>query len=318
MHFKYSAVIPTYKRASDLINCVEHLVKQTIPPDEIVVSAVSSDRETSQACKLLEQMHPSMKIRLVTTDKRGISAGRNLGLKEAVNDLVLMIDDDVEIPEDFAERGFQKLIDEDCLIVSGFQENLGKPRKVQNLIRKIFLLDYYEKNMQKVLPTGSKVMAYEVDNDLRVEFLGSHVWLMKRSIANDINFDETMILYSHREDQDFSYQVYKKYGPRLLLSPSLLFLHNHSSGGRLKNEFIVHIFINNLALNFRKHFFQEKNKILFLWSLIGWILQGMHQAFKLRKLELFIETARSVCFIISKWQWVRRFEFNKFYERISS
>jgi glycosyltransferase involved in cell wall biosynthesis len=314
----YSAVIPTYKRGKDLKRCVVNLLSQTLKPSEIIISGVEGDAETYEAFKSLKEMYPDENIRLVVTSVRGISAGRNNGLLNAKEDLVLMVDDDVELPPNFAEKGFDKLSHYGALIVTGLEEDLKKPPKIQNFIRKLFFFDYYDKNKQIVLPSGAKVMAYCPTSDIKAEYLGSHVWLMKREIINHIRFDETMITYSHREDQDFSYSVYKKFGPKLILSPDLKFKHLHAPGGRLGQGKMSHIIVYNLMLNFRKHFFNKKGaKIIFAWSLLGLIVQSLHQAIKKRNVTIFIETFNAVVNVINNWNLIKHHKFSRLYEKLN-
>jgi glycosyltransferase involved in cell wall biosynthesis len=314
----YSAVIPTYKRGKDLKRCVVNLLSQTLKPSEIIISGVEGDTETYEAFKSLKEMYPDENIRLVVTSIRGISAGRNNGLLNAKEDLVLMVDDDVELPPNFAEKGFEKLLYYDALIVTGIGDDVHEPPKVQNLIRKLFFIDHYEKSRQIVLPSGGMIRAYQPNKDLRTEFLGSFVWLMKREVINHVRFNETMVTYSHREDQDFSYSVYKKFGPKLILSPDLKFKHLHAPGGRLGQEKMSHIVVYNLMLNFRKHFFDKKGaKIIFAWSLLGLIVQSLHQAIKKRNVKIFVETFNAVVNVINNWNLIKHHKFSRLYEKLN-
>ncbi|MDI6851167.1 MAG: glycosyltransferase family 2 protein [bacterium] len=314
----YSAVIPTYKRGSELRRCVNNLLHQTLKPAEIIISAVEGDKETQETFEKLREEYPTENIRLITSNKRGISVQRNNGLYNASFPLVLMIDDDVYIPPEFASEGFKILHEEDALIVAGVEDRKIRPPLIQNMLRKIFYLDHYQKNKQFVLPSGAKVMAYAVDSDIRAEFLGAEVLLMKRCLIDHVKFDESMILYSHREDQDFSYAVYRKFGPKLLITPRLKFKHFRSPGGRLKRAILTHIFVYNLLKNYRKYFFDiRKTKIILLWALLGLILQSIHQAIKNRNWSIFIETVNAVFSVINKWNHIKRGDFSPLYGKLS-
>uniref|UniRef100_A0A7C2K3M5 Glycosyltransferase family 2 protein n=1 Tax=candidate division WOR-3 bacterium TaxID=2052148 RepID=A0A7C2K3M5_UNCW3 len=315
---KYSAVIPTYKRGNELKRCVVNLINQTLKPSEIVISGVEGDIETYEAFENIKKMYPDANIRLVLTRIRGISAGRNNGLLNATNDLILMIDDDVELPADFAEKGLKKLLHYDALILTGIDRDLKEPPKIQNFFRKLFFFDYYDENRQIVLPSGAKVIAYRPTSDLRPEYLGSHVWIMKRELINYLRFDETMITYSHREDQDFSYSVYKKFGPRLVLSPDLKFKHLHSPSGRLSQGVMSHIVIYNLMLNFRKHFFNKEGaKAIFMWSLVGLVIRSLHQSIKMRNITIFVENFKAVVSVINNWNLIKHLKFFRLYEKLN-
>ncbi|MGB9824101.1 MAG: glycosyltransferase family 2 protein [Candidatus Hydrothermia bacterium] len=310
----YSAVIPTYRRKDDLIKCVENLLAQTIKPSEVIISGVSTDEETKEAFKILKGKYPEFNIKLVLSDRRGISVGRNKGLEAASCEFVLMVDDDVELPPDFAEKALEILVKEGVYILTGIEQRKMVVHRLQNLFRKIFFLDYYEPNKQLVLQSGAKVIPSVVNTDIKAQYLGSHVWMMRRFLIEKVKFDERMALYSHREDQDFSYTVFKIYGPVLLITPRLTFIHHHSAGGRVNFAQFQHIYVYNLTLNYVKHFLRVKGtKIIFAWSMMGLILQSLHHSLKNSQISIFVETFNAVFRVINNWRSIALNKFDKIY-----
>lgn len=84
-----SVIIPAYNAATTLPACLQALLNQTQPPDEIIVVDDGSQDQTAQVARAygaqtLEQSH------------RGPAAARNLGIAHARGELLLLTDADCE------------------------------------------------------------------------------------------------------------------------------------------------------------------------------------------------------------------------------
>jgi glycosyltransferase involved in cell wall biosynthesis len=71
------------------VACIESLKKQTIPPKEIVVVLDPDNTLVSYYKKRLDSS-----VKLVVSDVFGLSAARNMGIKNCTSELVAFIDDD--------------------------------------------------------------------------------------------------------------------------------------------------------------------------------------------------------------------------------
>lgn len=316
----YSVVIPTYRRKDELITCIRHLFNQSIKPSEIVISGVKDDIDTKETVEYLAKEYASetVNFKYVTSLRKGIATQRNRGLETAEYEYILMIDDDVEIPPHFVETAIAILQERNGLLVTGFDVRKPVVKPIQNLLRKLFFLDHYARNLQIILPAGSKVIAYAADKDVEAQWLSTTVLVMRKEVTNTIKFDETLVNYSHREDQDFSYSVYKRFGKRLILSPRLSFTHHHSSRSRVKYSKFCHLYVYNTFFLFRKHFFDlPKNKLIFTWSMIGIALQGLNHSFQHGNISFFYETMRALIRVINSWHQAKLMRFGKLYEPVS-
>ncbi|MEO0230328.1 MAG: glycosyltransferase [candidate division WOR-3 bacterium] len=316
----YSVVIPTYKRPKELQNCLRFIFNQTIKPKEVVVSGVIGDKTIEEVIPKLSKECESRGIsfKFIGSYRKGISYQRNRGMEAAQQKYILMIDDDVEIPPNFVETAISILNEKKALIVSGFDTRPPIVRKFQNLWRRVFYLDYYAKNFQIVLPSGSKVIAYTADREISTQWLSTTVWVMRSEVAKKIKFDENLVNYSHREDQDYSYTVYKVFGGGLILSPRLKFVHHHSSAGRIRVSKFCHLYVYNTFLLFRKHFFNSpRSKAIFIWSMIGMAIQGLNHALQQRNLGIFYETIVALARVVVNWSNAKHLCFKRLYEPVS-
>lgn len=89
---KISFLIPVYNTAPHLVQCIQSLLGQTQPPEEIVLVDDGSTDGSGQLCDSLSQRFPSIKV--IHQVNNGLSAARNLALQEATGDYVAFLDSD--------------------------------------------------------------------------------------------------------------------------------------------------------------------------------------------------------------------------------
>jgi glycosyltransferase involved in cell wall biosynthesis len=104
-----SVIISTYNRCEALVQTLQALGRQTIPPNQyeiIVVDDGSSDdtyaivSEMSLPCALHVFRHP---------ENRGVSAGRNLALRHGRGKYLILVSDDLLTPENFIATHLETL-----------------------------------------------------------------------------------------------------------------------------------------------------------------------------------------------------------------
>jgi glycosyltransferase involved in cell wall biosynthesis len=89
--FNVSVIIPTYNRVEYLQRALHSVLKQTIPPDEILVIDDGSTDGTEQ---MILNSFPS--VRYNWQNKQGVSAARNRGIQLASNEWIAFLDSDDE------------------------------------------------------------------------------------------------------------------------------------------------------------------------------------------------------------------------------
>lgn len=90
---KITAVITTFLRPATLPRAIGSVLAQSILPKELLIIDNASDQETE---KLVSNfcLTANIPIRYIIETKRGVSAARNRGLKEATSEYVAFLDDD--------------------------------------------------------------------------------------------------------------------------------------------------------------------------------------------------------------------------------
>ncbi len=94
-----SVVIPTYQHAKTIATCIESLLAQTVPPNEIIVIDDGSTDETRQA---VESFGGRVHYRFQTN--QGASCARNAGATLATSEFILFCDADIQAEPRMLER----------------------------------------------------------------------------------------------------------------------------------------------------------------------------------------------------------------------
>ncbi|MBC7712065.1 MAG: glycosyltransferase [Rhizobacter sp.] len=100
--YTISVLIPTWKRADKLTICLEHISLQSRAADEVIVVIRKEDEIALSIIERFKNKIPG--LREVFTEKIGVIAAENAGLKNITNDLVAFIDDDGYAPIDWLEK----------------------------------------------------------------------------------------------------------------------------------------------------------------------------------------------------------------------
>ena len=107
-----SAVIPTFNRGHCLLRAINSVLAQSTPVDEIIVVDDGSDDKTYDLLvksELLDMRGQLPNIRYLYQENKGVSAARNLGIKEAENEYIALLDSDDAWAETKIERQALKL-----------------------------------------------------------------------------------------------------------------------------------------------------------------------------------------------------------------
>ncbi len=105
-----SVIIPTYGREEPLRDTLEDVLKQNYPAFEIlVVDQTPTHKPEIQT--YLEQLAKQRKIRWFRVNWASLPGARNYGIRRALGDILLFIDDDIQMPVECLKnhvRNYQK------------------------------------------------------------------------------------------------------------------------------------------------------------------------------------------------------------------
>lgn len=96
-----SVLISTRDRGDRIVASVQSVLANTYPWFELLVVDQSTADHTEQA---LQPLLVDPRIRYMRSNTHGVSTARNIGIDSAHAEIVLMTDDDCEVPTDWVER----------------------------------------------------------------------------------------------------------------------------------------------------------------------------------------------------------------------
>jgi len=91
---RISVIIPTFNRRQVLERTLPGVLAQDFPPQDYEVIVVV-DGATDGTTELLRGLKPQCSLRVLESKHRGAGAARNVGIRAAVGELVLFLDDDL-------------------------------------------------------------------------------------------------------------------------------------------------------------------------------------------------------------------------------
>jgi glycosyltransferase involved in cell wall biosynthesis len=97
-----SIIIPTFNSESTIEKTINSILKQSIKPYEIIVSDGGSTDKTIQIIERISEKNKE--IKLIKKKGFGISASRNIGVKQASGEIIVFLDSDVITEEKWLEK----------------------------------------------------------------------------------------------------------------------------------------------------------------------------------------------------------------------
>jgi hypothetical protein len=226
-----SIIIPCYNDAQYIEQSVNSALNQTYPNKEVIVVDDGSNDETKAVLKKLE----SQITKLITQENKGQSTARNVGIKEAKGDYILVLDSD-----DFFEPSF-------CVkAITLFMKN-NDAKIITCYANRIF----ENKKTNVFKPFGGQIMDFLLNNCS----IGNAIF--KKIDWKKINgYDQMMI--KGFEDWEFYIRLLKYDGSAYVI-PEPLFnyrLRNDSTtskANKIKYELLKYIYLKHQDL-YKEHY----------------------------------------------------------------
>ena len=204
-------VIPTRNRATDLKECIEALIAQTLSPYEIIVVDDNSSDDTPAVCRKYNVKY------LRNRQRMRIPYGRNQGIKASKSQLVAFLDDD-SIPErTWLEELLNALVRTEGIgIAGGKVENLAGGRDFllrlveRSAVGRILMRVLYLKSDKP----GRLHINGQADDNFHADYEGEVDWVSAGNMLVDLRkvhafFDENLKGSCSWEEVDFCYQTKK-------------------------------------------------------------------------------------------------------------
>ena len=264
-----SIVVPTIGRVHRLESCLGSLAACRPRASEILVVDQSGDPAVAD---LVRRFAPAG-ARLVPCLGRGVSKGRNLGIREAAHEIVLMTDDDCTVAPDWVEVAWRLMEPDSEKIITGRVVPVGDPRAVPSAKEDPEPFDF----------TGVAREGALFPNNMA----------LKRSLVlEEGGFDERFGPEEAAEDNDFCYR-WLKARRRLYYEPALtVWHHDWRSPEELDRLYLA--YARGEGFLYAKHLRQGDLRMLrFIAQNVLWGLRGLASAI-LKRRESWTDPRRGI------------------------
>ncbi len=95
-----SVIIPVYNAEKNIKNCIQGLLSQTVPPNQIILI---NDGSNDNSLRIMEEFLPSPIIEIYNQRNEGVSKARNIGLSHINSKYVAFVDSDDLVKKDYLE-----------------------------------------------------------------------------------------------------------------------------------------------------------------------------------------------------------------------
>ncbi|MGD0170550.1 MAG: glycosyltransferase [Halobacteriota archaeon] len=299
-----SVVIPTKNRPHDVLKAISSVENQSSRPAEIVI-VDASDEDGLEA---LVNNNSSGEIRIeYIRSVAGLTHQKNIGIQKSSGDIVLVLDDDIILKEDYVKEILNVFNNTDfnrigCVYGNQIPPNEGKNNvrkkgsfaysitvalktRINTLIRTLFFL-------QKPSTTGKfRLSGYSTypapsnpgANVSETEGAPGGYTAYSREVWDEFRFDENLKGYSWGEDDDFSVRVSRKY--KNIFNPKAKVIH-HSKSSKGANYAYSKMRIENHHYLFEKNFPHAlRNRFAYNMSVLGTFLFELENAIVHRNSE---------------------------------
>ena len=228
---KISVIVTLYNRLEYARNIIISLLHQTKMIDELVFADDGSREDVAATIEDLIKICP-FKIKIVYQEDIGfrLARSRNNGVRVATSEFLILLDQDIIMPDNFIEKVYSKRKKKIIVSVRGFLTTEEQKNKIQNIIdtkydyNEIYSILYNKKDddfFQKII-TKDKLYSFLYKLKLRnrgAKMVGLMSALYKEDYIAINGFDDKYKGWG-KEDDDFCNRFYK-YGGNVY--PCLLY-----------------------------------------------------------------------------------------------
>lgn len=274
-----SAVIPTYNRPKELNRCLDSIIVQTRPPAGVLVidNGTGTDSKNLVEGRKKEFEKKGIILKYIKNERENsLTVAKNIGIKHSTREIISFLDDDLVLDKKYYEeitKTYERI--PNALGVEGHNQSAEKNImvKIIKAFNKLFYIDSMDDKKCKVFPSLGVTYPPSLDDVISCEWL-SGASTYKKVILEEIKPDENLKKYSHNEDQDLSYRIFKKYPNSLFLTPHAKYWHEGAREGRIPTRELIYMAeVYDLYLFYKNMDQNLKNKLIYLWSRLGRIFK---------------------------------------------
>jgi glycosyltransferase involved in cell wall biosynthesis len=275
-------VIPTKNRINYLLSAVRSVLSQSRLPDELIIVDQSTTDAADSAIRSLLTNHKQIDYKYIFNNTlTGLTAAKNVAVKASGSDILLFIDDDIVLDDNFIQivLGVFEQRPELSGVGGVVQLPAHRQSRLRGLITSIFRIGPF-KDVRIPLQYG----CYTKDLDvIPSKFLSGGLSALRRDLFQHVEFDGFLKGASVIEDLDF---YSRANGFKFALARRAVALHNFSTVSRagLRRSFeqkcagFVYVFYNHIPKT-------PHNIFAFFWRNVGFFLDAISESLRYRTFD---------------------------------
>ncbi|MCC0176870.1 glycosyltransferase [Waterburya agarophytonicola K14] len=246
-----SLIIPTYNRKNVLAKTLAAIIHQTYP-QELIEVIVADDGSSDGVEEVIRKYEQHIEVIHVRQEDRGyrLSAVRNLGIRAAKHDCLIVLDCDMLPDPNFVEAYMKYLHVSDRVALIGHRrfvctDDISDDQIIENIDSAINLPDICTGNeiwdgAAKEPTQDWRLKIYEQTDYLKSEkypfraFVGATI-AYSRNLINDIGFYDEDFQHWGEEDKEYGYRIYNA-GYYFIPVLEAVGLHQEPPGGENEND----------------------------------------------------------------------------------
>ncbi|MBN1537137.1 MAG: glycosyltransferase [Anaerolineales bacterium] len=194
-----TVVVPVYNGEDTIVDCMNALTKQSLPPDEVIVV---DDGSTDRSAALAE----AKSVRVIHQENQGPASARNTGIHHANGDLILFTDSDCEAHPDWVREMVNSLTDPEVAGVKGAYATRQK-----GIVAQLVQCEFEERyDLMQKFP--------------QIDFIDTYSAGFRSGVLKEMGGFNTGLIKN--EDVDLSYRLAKA-GKKLLFNRQAIVYHRH-------------------------------------------------------------------------------------------
>lgn len=271
---KSTLIIPTLNRQETLQETLESYFTGSVIPDQIIIVDQTPDESLrANMRKILDNFSTSTRIDYLFQAEPSSTKARNLGIKNAENEIIIFSDDDVTVQKDTVKNVAEIMEDPSVAMIAGINSRDAISRSKIGFLfgqksYKNRYIGHVTKSMFGRFP--DKKVVGNVDTQWAMGFF----FVVRKSLLekSGILFDEKLTTYAYAEDLDFSYSYYKcakSQGFNCILNDKVVVEHRHSNEHRIPPKKYTMMYVINREYLSYKHNKSMLSRVSTRWCNFG-------------------------------------------------
>ena len=195
-----SIVIVSFNTRELTLDCVRSIMNRTVTPGlEVIVVDNASDDGSSAALSELSARHPNLTVHRNDVNV-GFAAAVNIGLRSARGDVLVIMNSDVIVPDNWMRGMLRALEDPNVGLVGPVTNSIGNEAKIR--------VDYSD--LDEMNTFAQRWMKAHVGHQFEIEVLAMYCLAMRRESFESIGLLDEEFGIGWFEDDDYSHRARQK------------------------------------------------------------------------------------------------------------